>query len=98
MSLLICNFVGSTSIYNIHKAEDFNGDGTPDKINFSIQKITTNTSALSDNQNFTNKFLGVETLLNEFSKADWSDFFLLYLFTNRDFDGGVLGLAFVANT
>ena len=94
-SSLIRNFVASTS--NIYRAEDFNGDGTPDGINFAIQKITINTSAPSDNQYFANEFLGVETLLSEFSRADWSDFCLSYLFTNRDFEGGVLGLAFVAN-
>ena len=44
----------------------------------------------SDNQYFTNEFFGVETLLNEFSKAYWSDFCLSYLFTNRDFEGGVI--------
>lgn len=93
-SSLIRNYVAGTS--NIFRKEDFDENGSPDNINFAIQKITINTSAPTDNSNFANCYLGVETLLNEFSKADWSDFCLSYIFTNRDFEGGVLGLAFVA--
>ena len=40
----------------------------------------------------------VKELLKSFSRGDWRpDYCLAHLFTNYDFDGGVLGLAYVAN-
>ena len=39
--------------------------------------------------------LGVEAFLDFHSQADYSDFCLSYRFTARDFDGGVLGLAYI---
>ena len=40
-------------------------------------------------------FIGVEKYLNLFSNNNYDDYCLAFLFTNRDFDNGVLGLAWV---
>ena len=40
--------------------------------------------------------MGVERFLQLHSEEDFSGFCLSYRFTNRDFDSGVLGLAYVA--
>jgi len=39
---------------------------------------------------------GVSDLLKNFAYGDWGDYCLSHLFTNYDFSGGVLGLAYVA--
>jgi disintegrin and metalloproteinase domain-containing protein 10 len=38
----------------------------------------------------------VSAFLNQHSQANYSDFCLAYRFTYRDFDGGVVGLAYIA--
>lgn len=93
---LIKNAVATAS--NIYKKTDFDKEGQnqPDGINFALQKISINTT--HSHNKLSNQFLGVETVLNYFSEADWSDFCLSFLFTNREFESGVLGLAFVAET
>lgn len=82
----------------IYQKIDFDKEGQnqPDGINFALQKILINTT--HSHNKLSNQFLGVETVLNYFSEADWSDFCLSFLFTNREFEHGVLGLAFVAAT
>lgn len=80
----------------IYEREDFDGDGNADGINFAIQNINVTTVSTGLGDALSNEFLGVEAVLNYFSENDWSDFCLSYLFTYRDFDDGVLGLAFVA--
>lgn len=46
---------------------------------------------------FNSEFIGVEAFLGFHSDGDFNRFCLAYRFTNRDFDGGVLGLAYVAS-
>ena len=88
------NFVAAAST-NFERT-DFDGDGNPDEITFGIRKISINTT---NNVNpFSNEFLGVESLLEAFSREDWDEYCLSYLFTYRDFEDGVLGLAFVAKS
>lgn len=40
---------------------------------------------------------GVSQLLKNFAYGDWGDYCLAHLFSNYDFSGGVLGLAYVAS-
>ena len=40
-------------------------------------------------------YIGVEKYLDLHSSRNFDDYCLAYLFTNRDFDDGVLGLAWV---
>ncbi len=51
-----------------------------------------------DSPPFNNDFLGAAAYLDAHSDEDWSEYCLSYRFTYRDFDQGVLGLAFVAST
>ena len=52
-----------------------------------------------DSAPFNNDFLGAAAYLDAHSEdEDWSEYCLSYRFTYRDFDQGVLGLAFVAST
>lgn len=41
---------------------------------------------------------GVSDLLTNFAYGNWGDYCLAHLFTNYDFDSGVLGLAFIASS
>ncbi|XP_065829351.1 disintegrin and metalloproteinase domain-containing protein 10-like [Oscarella lobularis] len=66
-------------------------------IGFRIDKIL----IYKDNQNPDYPFLGsfgVEELLDTFSEMDFSEYCLGHLFTYRDFDSGVIGLAWVGGT
>ena len=49
-----------------------------------------------EDEPFRNPFLGVQAFLDLHSTQNYSDYCLAYRFTNRDFDGGVVGLAYVA--
>ncbi len=71
-------------------------DNTPDNIQFGIQEMIVERTLPAAGTFFANDFIGVEAFLNEHSKADYSDYCLAYRFTHRDFDGGVVGLAYVA--
>ena len=52
----------------------------------------------SESYRYVHKKRDVRELLKSFSRGDWRpDYCLAHLFTNYDFDGGVLGLAYVAN-
>lgn len=75
---------------------DFNGDGSADNIQFGIKDLIIETSPSAPP--FDNEFIGVERFLQEHSRRSNFDqvFCLHYRFTHRDFDGGVLGLAYVA--
>ena len=89
---LLSSFIRDAS--TIYQTTDFTGDGNNDLIEFGIQNIDINTMPPTD---FTSEeFLGVEAYLTGHSAFDWSQYCLSYRFTYRDFDGGVLGLAYVA--
>ena len=47
---------------------------------------------------FANDFIGVQAFLKEHSIEDFSSYCAAYRFTYRDFTGGVLGLAYVAQS
>lgn len=77
---------------------DFDENGSPDGIEFSVLEFQINITAPAPSSPYANDFIGVEAFLNTHSENNWNDFCLSYVFTYRDFDGGVLGLAFVAST
>ena len=70
-------------------------DGVGDGIHFVVLEFDINTQPPPSGSFQANDFIGVESFLNSYSEADFTSFCLSYLFTYRDFDGGVLGLAFV---
>lgn len=80
----------------IFRATDFNEDGFGDNIGFTISKITIFTSNISNKLG--DESLSVNDYLDEFSQYDFNEYCLAVAFTNRDFNGGVLGLAWVANS
>ena len=76
---------------------DFDQSGSPDNINFIIKKIKVYTNSSASGYKY-NGNLGVETFLDLHSGDNYDAYCLSYLFTYRDFDGGVLGLAWVGDT
>ena len=93
-SAIISSYVKSAS--EIYEGTDFDMDGSRDNIVFGIKRIVIESSPPDSTSVFSEEFLGVESFLEYHSRFDYDLFCLAYRFTHRDFDGGVLGLAFVA--
>ena len=64
-------------------------------INFAIKTLRVETSPPTTAP-FNNAFIGVQAFLDYWSQADYSKYCLSYRFTYRQFDQGVIGLAYVA--
>ena len=79
---------------SIFEGTDFDSDGVADNIHFGIRNLTIESQRPSGF--FGNDFIGVSAFLNQHSQANYSDFCLTYRFTYRDFDQGVVGLAYIA--
>ncbi|XP_072527398.1 disintegrin and metalloproteinase domain-containing protein 10 [Salminus brasiliensis] len=82
------------AIDSIYQSTDFQGIRN---ISFMVKRIRINTT--SDEKDRTNPFrfanIGVEKFLELNSEQNHDDYCLAYVFTDRDFDDGVLGLAWV---
>ncbi|XP_060767458.1 disintegrin and metalloproteinase domain-containing protein 10 isoform X2 [Neoarius graeffei] len=82
------------AIDSIYQATDFQGIRN---ISFMVKRIRVNTT--EDELNKSNPFrfanIGVEKFLELNSEQNHDEFCLAYVFTDRDFDDGVLGLAWV---
>ncbi|MBN3296285.1 ADA10 protein, partial [Amia calva] len=82
------------AIDSIYQTTDFQGIRN---ISFMVKRIRINTT--SDEKDKTNPFrfanIGVEKFLELNSEQNHDDYCLAYVFTDRDFDDGVLGLAWV---
>lgn len=82
------------AIDSIYQATDFMGIRN---ISFMVKRIRINTT--EDERDKTNPFrfanIGVEKFLELNSEQNHDDYCLAYVFTDRDFDDGVLGLAWV---
>ena len=87
-----------TQASRIFERTDFNGDGQPDNIHFGVVDMDIVTEPLPNTDPFSNQFIGVEAFLTQHSMMNYSRYCLAYRFTHRDFDDGVLGLAYVADT
>jgi disintegrin and metalloproteinase domain-containing protein 10 len=92
-SLLVSYVQGASRIF---QNTNFDDDGsTTDNIHFGIRNLTVETR---DAPRFRSEFIGVEAFLDLHSEADTSSFCLSYRITSRDFNNGVLGLAYVAKS
>ena len=82
-------------VQEIFQETDFDGDGEKDSITPSIQEF--NILKQTDvGYRFGAGSIAVNDFLDLWSQQDHTDFCLALLLTNRDFDDGVLGLAWVA--
>ena len=80
----------------IFERTDFDDDGLADGIHFGILGMEVENSPPASGTFYDNQFISVLEFLTEHSTADWSQYCLSYRFTSRDFDNGVVGLAYVA--
>ncbi|XP_058637986.1 disintegrin and metalloproteinase domain-containing protein 10 isoform X2 [Onychostoma macrolepis] len=82
------------AIDSIYQSTDFQGIRN---ISFMVKRIKINTT--EDEKDHSNPFrfpnIGVEKFLELNSEQNHDDYCLAYVFTDRDFDDGVLGLAWV---
>ena len=93
LSLSLLLYILSFQASLIYEGTDFNPAGSP--IHFGIQRIVVEQNPPPSGDPFANEFLGVQSFLDLHSRGDFSDFCLSYRFTNRDFDNGVVGLAYI---
>ncbi|KAL4216377.1 Disintegrin and metalloproteinase domain-containing protein 10 [Mactra antiquata] len=80
----------------IYNDIDFDNSGHPDSIGFIIKKIKIWDDPTVDGYKYDDNY-AVDYLLNLYSDGNFDDYCLSYLFTNRDFSDGVLGLAWLGN-
>lgn len=83
------------SVQEIYRNTDFSGDGSPD----SIQPVIASVEVLDQSApgyRYGAADIPVDDFLHLWSQEDQSDYCLALLLTYRDFDAGVLGLAWVA--
>ena len=78
----------------IYEGTAFNPPNSP-PIHFGIEDITIETMPPPADNPFANDFLGVQTFLDLHSRNNFSQYCLSYRFTHRDFDDGVVGLAYI---
>lgn len=84
------------TLNDIFSPIDFDLDGYPDNLNFVIKKIKIFNDKFDSEYKF-NKNLGIERYLEIFSRDNFNDFCLSYMFTRRDFKQGTLGLAWTGD-
>ena len=82
-------------VQDIYRTTDFDGDGIQDFITPSIAQFDVLTLD-TPNYRFADTSISVNEYLDRWSEDDHTAFCLALLLTNRDFDDGVLGLAWVA--
>ncbi len=83
------------SVQRIFSLTDFSGDNNED----SIQPVIASLEVLDENApgyRYGGDSIDVVSFLEMWSQENQAEFCLAVLFTYRDFDGGVLGLAYVA--
>ena len=85
-----------TQVQTIFKSTDFDNDGIADGIMPIIAQVEV-MGLDTPGYNFSSTFLGVDEYLNLWAQFDHEQYCLALLMTYRDFDNGVLGLAFVAD-
>ncbi|XP_041354185.1 disintegrin and metalloproteinase domain-containing protein 10-like [Gigantopelta aegis] len=91
----------TTSVFEadtIFRSTDFDGDGYGDNIGFVVGNITIYSDPHEPGYQLQDEDLTVHHYLNRFSEYDFSSHCLGVGFTYRDFENGVVGLAWVANS
>ncbi|XP_033098053.1 disintegrin and metalloproteinase domain-containing protein 10-like isoform X2 [Anneissia japonica] len=78
----------------IFRSTDFNGDGIGDNIGFSIADVTIFEES-SPGYHLDDEYVTADDYLTAFASYDFSSYCLGFGFTFRDFDDGVLGLAWL---
>ncbi|XP_033733808.1 disintegrin and metalloproteinase domain-containing protein 10-like [Pecten maximus] len=91
----ILYLVGSAD--HIFRSTDFDGDGKGDNVGFIVAAITIHTNETADDYKMSDS-TDVYAYLNQFSKYNFNDYCLGIAFTSRDFEDGVVGLAWVGNS
>lgn len=76
--------------------KDFDSDSSADNIAFLVKRLKVYTDPNAAGYTF-NGYYSVEKFLDLHSTNNYDDYCLSYMFADRDFDGGVLGLAWVAS-
>lgn len=84
-----------TSVSSIFSVTDFDSNGRIDAIGFLVKRITILRSSMAGYR-YGARNIAVTTFLDLWSQENHDDFCLAMLLTYRDFDDGVLGLAWVA--
>ena len=82
----------------IFRETDFNGDTLGDNIVFAIKEITIYETQQAAQYLMASTRLSVDDYLDIFSTFNFDDACLGVSFTHRDFDGGVIGMAWMAST
>ncbi|EDV28522.1 uncharacterized protein TRIADDRAFT_19354 [Trichoplax adhaerens] len=87
------------AVNKIYEVIDFDGDSSADGIGFIVRrmKINTTSDASQPNNPFAPSNIGVSSYLDITSTANHDPYCLAYTFADRDFDNGVLGLAWVGS-
>ena len=83
---------------NIFRTTDFDGDGYGDNIGFMIKSTTIYTSIFVNDYWFSDTTFTVDDVLDAFSLYKFNDVCLGILFTSRDYEDGVIGLAWVGTS
>nr|XP_022312257.1 disintegrin and metalloproteinase domain-containing protein 10-like [Crassostrea virginica] len=84
------------AVNNIFQRIDFDGDSSADNIGFLVKRLKVHTDPNASGYKL-NGHYSVEKFLDLHSSDNYDGYCLSYMFTDRDFDGGVLGLAWVAS-
>jgi disintegrin and metalloproteinase domain-containing protein 10 len=83
-------------VNSIYSVTDFNFDRTADGVSFYVADITIYTSPNQPSSAYSQPSINVNSFLDLWSQENHDGFCLAMLLTYRDFQGGVLGLAWVA--
>ncbi|CAC5395664.1 ADAM10 [Mytilus coruscus] len=83
------------AVNSIFNDVDFYSDSSPDSIGFSIKRIKIYDDPTVPGYKYAGNH-GVNSMLHLHSEENYDQFCLSYIFTYRDFDNGILGLAWTA--
>ena len=87
-----------TEVDEIFRTTDFDGDGQGDNIGFMVTDVTVYQSSTAKDYKISDQDLAVDAVLTKFSSYEFNDVCLALLLTYRDFDDGIVGLAWVATS
>ncbi|CAG2244455.1 ADAM10 [Mytilus edulis] len=83
------------AVNSIFNAVDFDSNSSADSIGFSIKRIKIHDDPTVAVYNYSGNH-SVNSMLFLHSEENYDQFCLSYIFTHRDFDNGILGLAWTA--